>query len=165
MIRAAARIIKLHRAEVDAMAAQINGLTPAAAKQPAGLGAGGAGRNHSAADFSGIMERASRRANVTNATGVPNAASGINFSGYPLIITKHAETRLRDRNIQLSDIQRKKISEALEKAERKGVRDALVMTEGLAIVANARSKTIITAVSETDLKQSVFTNIDGVVFA
>jgi flagellar operon protein len=51
------------------------------------------------------------------------------------------------------------------KADNKGVRDALVMIDGFAVVANAKSMTVITAVGEDDLKRNIFTNIDGAVFA
>ena len=83
----------------------------------------------------------------------------------PLKITKHAESRLSERNIRLTDGQMEKIAAALEKAGKKGVRDALVMLDGLAVVANAKSMTVITAVGEADLRESVFTNIDGAVYA
>ena len=88
----------------------------------------------------------------------PDKASGLKIS-------KHAEARLNDRNIQLTGYQKEKIADALVKADNKGVREALVMIDGLAIVANTRSMTVITAVSEGDLRQNIFTNIDGAVFA
>ena len=82
-----------------------------------------------------------------------------------LKISKHAEARLFDREIQLSGAQREKIADALVKAGNKGVRDALVMLDGLAIVANTKSMTVITAVNKEDLQDNIFTNIDGAVFA
>ena len=82
-----------------------------------------------------------------------------------LKISKHAEARLQDRNIRLSGEQKDKIADALAKADHKGVREALVMIDGLAIVANTKSMTVITAVGEGDLRQNIFTNIDGAVFA
>lgn len=82
-----------------------------------------------------------------------------------LKISKHAETRLNERNIKLTESQRCRIADALDKAGQKGVKDALVMLDGLAVVANAKSKAVITAVAENDLKQNIFTNIDGAVFA
>ena len=99
-------------------------------------------------DFAEIFDQAAQR----------NKASGLKIS-------KHAESRLNERNIQLSDMQREKIADALVKADRKGVKDALVMIDGLAIVANTRSMTVITAAGENDLRQNIFTNIDGAVFA
>jgi len=99
-------------------------------------------------DFSAIFSEASDR----------NKAAGIKIS-------KHAELRLSQRNISLTGAQKGKIADALAKAESKGVKDALVMIDGFAVVANARSKTIITAANAEDLKSNIFTNIDGALFA
>lgn len=85
--------------------------------------------------------------------------------GLAIKFTKHAEARLLDRNISLSDAQKEKLAAAIDRADNKGVRDALVMIDGFALVANTRTRTVITAISEADLKQNIFTNIDGAVFA
>ena len=99
-------------------------------------------------DFAKIFDRAARQ----------ERASGLKLS-------KHAEARLFDRNIRLSETQKAKIADALAKAEQKGVKDALVMIDDLAIVANAKTMTVITAVGKDDLQKNIFTNIDGAVFA
>jgi len=128
--------------KVSAMqGARVNGapnalLKPTGAADPAKSG------------FADIFSQASQR----------NTATGLRIS-------KHAEARLSERNINLSEQQKEKIAGALAKAGNKGVRDALVMIDGFAVVANARSMTIITAAGEGDLKQNIFTNIDGAVFA
>ena len=79
--------------------------------------------------------------------------------------SKHAEMRLRTRNINLSDEQKEKLASAIDRADGKGLRDTLVMLDSLALVANVRSRTIVTAVDSGELTQNVFTNIDGAVFA
>lgn len=86
-----------------------------------------------------------------------NENSEIKFS-------KHAEMRLKMRNISLSDAQREKISKAVQRAEEKGVRDSLVLVDDIAFVVNVKNKTVITAVNSNELKENVFTNIDGAVF-
>jgi flagellar operon protein len=83
----------------------------------------------------------------------------------PLKFSKHAEDRLQDRKISLSQTQKEKIQQAVNKAEEKGVKDSLVLMDNMAFVVNVRSKTVITAVNSTELKENVFTNIDGAVFA
>jgi flagellar operon protein len=83
---------------------------------------------------------------------------GVKFS-------KHAELRLQSRNIQLSDVQKDKINQAVKKAEEKGVRDSLVLMDNMAFVVNVKNKTVITAVNSEELKSNVFTNIDGAVIA
>lgn len=77
--------------------------------------------------------------------------------------SKHAELRLQMRNINLSNEQRQRIDMAVKKAQDKGVKDSLILMDNLAFVVNVKSKTVITAVSNSELKENVFTNIDGAV--
>jgi flagellar operon protein len=79
--------------------------------------------------------------------------------------SKHAEQRLQTRNINLTQLQKDKINSAVSKAEEKGVKDSLVIMDNLAFVVNIPSKTVITAVNSNEMKENVFTNIDGAVFA
>jgi flagellar operon protein len=77
--------------------------------------------------------------------------------------SKHAELRLQSRNISLTSVQKEKMKEAVSKAESKGVRDSLVLMDNLAFVVNVRNRTVITAANSNELKDNVFTNIDGAV--
>lgn len=77
--------------------------------------------------------------------------------------SKHAELRLQSRNISLTQEQKDKMKEAVAKAESKGVKDSLVLMDNLAFVVNIRNKTVITAANSNELKENVFTNIDGAV--
>ena len=72
---------------------------------------------------------------------------------------------MQTRNIQLTQTQKDKISQAVNKAEEKGVKDSLVLMDNVAFVVNVKSRTVITAVNSSELKDNVFTNIDGAVFA
>lgn len=86
-----------------------------------------------------------------------NNSSAVKFS-------KHAELRLQARNISLSGEQKEKLNGAVKKAEQKGVQDSLVLVDNIAFVVNVKSKTVITALNSNELKENVFTNIDGAVF-
>lgn len=77
--------------------------------------------------------------------------------------SKHAELRLQSRNINLTQAQKDKMKEAVARAESKGVRDSLVLMDDLAFVVNVRNRTVITAANSNELKENVFTNIDGAV--
>jgi flagellar operon protein len=77
--------------------------------------------------------------------------------------SKHAEMRLQERNIKLTQQQKDKIGQAVTKAEQKGVKESLILMDDLAMVVNVKSKTVITAAGSKDLRDSVFTNIDGAV--
>ncbi|WHH58938.1 TIGR02530 family flagellar biosynthesis protein [Petroclostridium sp. X23] len=80
-----------------------------------------------------------------------------------LKFSKHAEARLRSRNIHIDAEQKQRITDAVAKAEQKGVKESLVLMDDLAFVVSVKNKTVITAVNNDDLKESVFTNIDGAV--
>ena len=80
-----------------------------------------------------------------------------------LKFSKHAESRLQARNINLSQAQKTRIDEGVKKAEAKGIKDSLVLMDNIAFVVNVKNKTVITAVNSSELKDNVFTNIDGAV--
>lgn len=77
--------------------------------------------------------------------------------------SKHAQERLERRNIRLTSQDIENISHAVEKAASKGIKDTLIIMKNTALIANVKSKTIITAATEESLKDSIFTNIDGAV--
>ena len=85
-----------------------------------------------------------------------NADSKVKFS-------KHAINRLSQRNIVLSESEIKEIDKAIDKASAKGIKEALILMDNKAFVANIKNKTIITASTNEQLKENVFTNIDGAV--
>ncbi len=77
--------------------------------------------------------------------------------------SKHAMERLNSRNIELSNSELERINQGVDKAKSKGVRDALIMMDNKVFVASVQNKTIITAAMDEQLKDNVFTNIDGAV--
>jgi flagellar operon protein len=77
--------------------------------------------------------------------------------------SKHAMERLQTRNIKLSNEDLNKINDAVNKAAEKGVKETLIIMGNSAFIANVKNKMIITAATEDNLKNSVFTNIDGAV--
>lgn len=84
-----------------------------------------------------------------------------------LKFSKHADSRLSQRDISLSEEQRKRLEDGTEKARMKGMRESLVMVDRLAFIVNVKSNTVITAMSleagDRDSADTVFTNIDGAV--
>lgn len=77
--------------------------------------------------------------------------------------SKHAMDRLNSRNIELTDDELGRINDGVDKAKTKGVREALIMMDNKVFVASVQNKTIITAALDEQLKDNVFTNIDGAV--
>lgn len=100
-----------------------------------------------------------------------NPQSGISFNDVLKQISdkenvkfsKHAINRLNERDIQLTGEELKKINQAVNQAESKGIREALILMDDKIFIANIKSRTIVTAADEKNLKDNVFTNIDGAV--
>ena len=80
-----------------------------------------------------------------------------------LKFSKHAEKRLESRNISLSDEQNARLADGVEQAGAKGIKDSLVLIDSLAFIVNVPSKTVVTAMDQTETQSNIFTNIDGAV--
>lgn len=84
-----------------------------------------------------------------------------------LKFSKHADSRLSQREISLTESQRKRLEDGTLKAREKGMKESLVMVDELAFIVNVKNNTVVTAMSlEADSMGSddaVFTNIDGAV--
>lgn len=77
--------------------------------------------------------------------------------------SKHALQRLEARNIHLDHQEINRINDGLRKASQKGIKETLILMDNKAFVASVNNKTIITAALDEQLKENVFTNIDGAV--
>jgi len=77
--------------------------------------------------------------------------------------SKHATNRLATRNIELTGAEMKRLNSAVSKASAKGIKEALILMDNKVFIASVQNKTIITASTEEELKDNVFTNIDGAV--
>lgn len=77
--------------------------------------------------------------------------------------SKHARERLVSRNINLDNKDLEKLSSAFDRAKDKGVEDALILMDNQAFIASIANRTVITAVEQENLKDNIFTNIDGAV--
>lgn len=77
----------------------------------------------------------------------------------------HAVKRLEARKIELNCEDISKIKGAIVKAEAKGAKESLVILEKSAMIVNIKNRIVVTAVPVFDGSDSVFTNIDTVIFA
>ena len=82
--------------------------------------------------------------------------AGIKFSG-------HAQSRIESRNIELSAQDLEKMADAINRAEKKGANETLILLEDNAFIVNVKNKTVITAVDKESLEENVFTKIDSAV--
>lgn len=76
--------------------------------------------------------------------------------------SKHANQRLESRNIILSNDQKIRLNEGVEKARDKSINETLVMMDNLAFIVNVKNNMVVTALEQNE-DSNVFTNIDGAV--
>ena len=80
-----------------------------------------------------------------------------------LKFSKHAASRLNDRNIALTDSQNVRLENGVKQASEKGITESLVLVDSLAFIVNVPNKTVVTALDQTEANSNIFTNIDGAV--
>ncbi|MBO8137506.1 MAG: flagellar protein [Desulfotomaculum sp.] len=78
-------------------------------------------------------------------------------------LSAHAQKRLQQRNIVLTEADLAKINQAVQRAEAKGAKDSLLLYGDLALIASIKNKTVVTAMDGQSIKEHVFTNIDSAV--
>lgn len=87
---------------------------------------------------------------------VLDQTQGVSFS-------KHAQDRLKARNINFSADQLKQLEGAVDSVAQKGGKESLVMMGDAALVVSVKNRTVVTAMDRTQMKGNVFTNIDSAV--
>ena len=80
----------------------------------------------------------------------------VNFS-------KHALARAEERGIELTPALMGKLADSVEKAQEKGAKNILAFSDSQAFIVNIPYGRVITAMSGAEMRENVFTNIDGAV--
>lgn len=80
-----------------------------------------------------------------------------------LNLSQHAQARIQSRLIPWDAAMEKRITSGIEAARAKGSREALILADNVAVIANIKSNTVITAMDRTQMKDKIFTNIDSAV--
>lgn len=78
--------------------------------------------------------------------------------------SKHALNRVEQRGIEVTPGLLERLNDSVERAEAKGATNILALDQSLAFIVNVPNGRVITALSEEEMKESIFTNIDGAVF-
>ncbi|MDX9856342.1 MAG: TIGR02530 family flagellar biosynthesis protein [candidate division Zixibacteria bacterium] len=81
---------------------------------------------------------------------------GVTFS-------KHASERLYSRGIEIGNELMGRIAGAIDKAELKGSKETLILTDDAALVVSVKNRTVITAFDRENLREGVVTSIDSAV--
>ena len=80
-------------------------------------------------------------------------------------LSAHAQKRLAERNVQLTNNEQARLDAAVDRVQQKGADKSLVLMDDLALVVSARNRIVITALDSTSARDGVFTNIDSAVIA
>ena len=78
--------------------------------------------------------------------------------------SKHAMTRAEERGIDITPDLIDQLRGSMIRAEAKGATNILAMDSEKAFIINVPNAKVITAITQNELKENVFTNIDGAVF-
>ncbi len=79
--------------------------------------------------------------------------------------SNHAQKRLQSRAIQLGDDGLARLAQAVEKADKRGGKESLVLMDDLAFIVNVKERLVVTAIDSNERGEGVFTQIDSVVLA
>jgi len=105
----------------------------------------------------------------------PNRAAGNGFgellnsrleekrAQQPINFSKHAMARAEERGIQLTPDLMDQLAGSVEKAQEKGATNILAFNATQAFIINVPYGRVITTLSQEEMKENIFTNIDGAV--
>ena len=77
--------------------------------------------------------------------------------------SKHAATRVEQRGIQVTESLLNDLNQAIGKAREKGAKDVVVIGEQGAFIVNVPNNVVVTTMTNQEMKQNIFTNIDSAV--
>jgi flagellar operon protein len=105
-------------------------------------------------------------AQAEDAAGAANFAQTLRAASVGITLSGHAATRLSSRQIDLSEGDLSKLSDAMNRAAAKGARSSLVVigrqsAGPVGLVVSIPNRTVITAVDTQAMKDNIFTNIDS----
>ena len=84
-------------------------------------------------------------------------AQGVEFS-------KHAISRVQERGIEVTPDLMDQLAGSVIRAQAKGATNILAMDAEKAFIINVPNAKVITAITQEEMKENIFTNIDGAVF-
>ncbi len=98
-----------------------------------------------------------------NHQGLDKPATDLPVAKEPLKFSSHAETRIKSRSIPWNEDLERRVNSGIDSAKEKGSRETLILADNVAVIANVKSRTVITAMDSQQLKERIFTNIDSAV--
>ncbi|MBE5978948.1 MAG: flagellar biosynthesis protein [Paenibacillaceae bacterium] len=80
-----------------------------------------------------------------------------------LRFSKHATERVNQRGIEMTPSFLDDLQSAVEKARLKGAKDVVIISQRGAFIVNVPNNTVVTTMSQNEMKENIFTNIDSAV--
>lgn len=81
-----------------------------------------------------------------------------------VVFSKHANSRIEERDINVSDKMTIKLNEGVIQAKEKGIKNALIVVDTTAFIVNTSNNKVVTVVNNNKINENIFTNIDGAIF-
>ena len=77
--------------------------------------------------------------------------------------SKHAQSRAAERGIQVDDTLMGQLADSVERAQAKGATNILAFDATRAFIINVPHGRVITTMSQEEMEENIYTNIDGAV--
>ena len=82
---------------------------------------------------------------------------------FSVAFSKHAMARAEERGIEVTDALMDQLSDSVERASAKGATNILAFDATRAFIINIPHGRVITTMSQEEMQENIFTNIDGAV--
>lgn len=83
--------------------------------------------------------------------------------GKGIAFSKHARERVEQRGLEVTTSLLDRLADSVQKAQAKGAQTILALDGGQAFIINVPTSRVITAMDQNEMKENIFTNIDGAV--
>ena len=82
---------------------------------------------------------------------------------FSVAFSKHARARAQERGIEVTDTLMDQLADSVERASAKGATNILAFDATRAFIINIPHGRVITTMSQEEMQENIFTNIDGAV--
>ena len=83
---------------------------------------------------------------------------------FSVAFSKHARARAEERGIEVTPDLMDQLAGSVIRAQAKGATNILAMDADKAFIINVPNAKVITAITQDEMRENIFTNIDGAVF-
>ena len=83
--------------------------------------------------------------------------------GFSVAFSKHAMARAEERGIEVTDTLMGQLADSVQRASAKGATNILAFDATRAFIINVPHGRVITTMSQEEMQENIFTNIDGAV--